>query len=326
MRRFITPTVLVAFLIGWWFTFGPAALGGPATFAVVDGRSMEPTYHFGDLVVARTQDSYGIGDVVVFPSTNGKVIIHRIVSGNADDGWTTRGDNNDRDDAWVLPNEGILGAEWFVVPEVGHSLLWTQRHPWLFAGGVGTVVLALAAITGRPRGLHPLLSGAVRKGRRVSPVAGRPVGELVLAAASALAAVSALVSLTILWSVDLVVSPAGGVTLAILAGSLFVAWVLARRLIDGHGTGEPYQSRIVLSERCWLVERLPVVAEYRDFASAHEMRAFLQEANLPVLRHDNDDGTNTFLTIDAARVGHRWRTGWPRPDPREAASGMPRPE
>jgi signal peptidase I len=316
---------MTGLLIGWWFSFGPVALGGPATFAIVDGRSMEPTYQYGDLVVARTKDAYAVGDVVVFPATNKRVIIHRIVAGNAVDGWTTRGDNNDRDDSWVLPDESILGEEWFDVPEVGHALLWTQRHPWQFSGTVGVVVLGLSAVSSRTRRLHPLMSGAMRRGRRVSPMAGRNVAEMLLAVTAALAAVSALVSLTLLWSVDMILSPAAAVAAVILTGSALLVRSLARRLVDGHGLGEPHSSRVVLSERCWAVERLPALAAYRDYDSAHDLRSFLQTSNLPVLRHGNDDGTDTFLAIDSDKVGHRWRTRWPAPDPTTAVALAPPP-
>ena len=57
---------------------------------------MEPTYYTGDLVVARCGEPQ-VGDVVVYEPTDlgGARIIHRIVGGDADDGWEMQGDNND---------------------------------------------------------------------------------------------------------------------------------------------------------------------------------------------------------------------------------------
>jgi hypothetical protein len=78
----------------------------------------------------------------------------------------------------------------------------------------------------------------------------------------------------------------------------------------------------VLSERCWAVKRLPALGFYFDYDSAHDLRDFLRESKLPVLRHGNDDGTDTFLAIDSDKLGHRWRTPWPAPD---ATAAQPPP-
>ena len=56
---------------------------------------MEPGFHTGDLAVLRSADSYSIGDVVAYRSASlDTIVMHRIVSGNAD-GFVTQGDNND---------------------------------------------------------------------------------------------------------------------------------------------------------------------------------------------------------------------------------------
>jgi signal peptidase I len=58
--------VFVAALTAWFFTLRPGSLGGPATYVLVRGISMEPTYHDGDLVVIRRSSSYRVSDIVAY--------------------------------------------------------------------------------------------------------------------------------------------------------------------------------------------------------------------------------------------------------------------
>lgn len=308
LRRFLAPALLFIFLAGWWLAFGPAVLGGPATFAIVDGRSMEPSYNYGDLVVARKAPGYEAGDVVVFPSTNGRVIIHRIVDGNAIDGWRTRGDNNDSDDRWILPNDGILGKKWFSVPEVGHALLWTQRHPWIFASGIGVLVLMLSALSGRPNRLHPYLEHGVSAGRRVLPWESRPLAEVLAGITAGVAAIASLVSLIVLWSVGIVDSPAGLVMGLVFVVSGISAKFFSRRLLDGRSSPEPIRSRVILSDECRVVEELPEVDPMIVCISPFDLREYLGKNRLPVLRRDNADGSSSFLTIAKNGRAYTWQT------------------
>ena len=90
----IASTVAAAALfLGWFFLFRPTELAGPASYIVVSGHSMEPTFYTGDLLVLREQDDYQVGDVVAYYANGGR-IIHRIVGGNAKDGFVMQGDNN----------------------------------------------------------------------------------------------------------------------------------------------------------------------------------------------------------------------------------------
>lgn len=118
MRR--TLTLLVAAVVGLLlFHFAwPQVLAGGAEYIVVSGASMEPTYHTGDLVVVRRTADYGAGDVIAFRTEQGKVI-HRIVGGDAIDGYITRGDNKDAEDPWQPTPAQIVGKTWLHVPRAG---------------------------------------------------------------------------------------------------------------------------------------------------------------------------------------------------------------
>lgn len=148
-RRLVSWGLLALFLVAWAFTLRPVALGGPATFVVVTGQSMEPTYHDGDFVVLRAQDTYAEGDIVSFPVPEGEpgagaLIIHRIIGGTHD-AFTIQGDNNDHVDEWTPSESDVLGAEWFAVPHAG-AFLQKLSDPTLLAalaGGIVTVMVFL---------------------------------------------------------------------------------------------------------------------------------------------------------------------------------------
>lgn len=130
---------LVAVLV--WFGW-PTTLGGCTTLTIVSGHSMEPTYYTGDLVVSRCGVPE-VGDVVVYTPEGveqGRVI-HRVVGGDAADGWAIRGDNNDFYDPWRPTQDDILGIATLHVPGLGRvaSILldpWAWASLLVIAGGV----------------------------------------------------------------------------------------------------------------------------------------------------------------------------------------------
>ncbi len=101
LARRILGVILVASLLGitglYLFSL---ANGG---FAVVEGRSMEPLLHSGDLVFLLSGRDPVVGDVVVYRDNMGRFIIHRVISIYKVNGLTCyviKGDNN------VIPDLG----------------------------------------------------------------------------------------------------------------------------------------------------------------------------------------------------------------------------
>lgn len=129
MKSLLNWGVFLAVLLGAWFFAGPAHLGGPANYVIVDGRSMEPTYSNGDLVVTRERDRYNAGDVIVYdaPVDTQFEVIHRIVE-PTEGGFVTQGDNRDEPDGWIAPHETIRGAALFHVPN-GGAIVAFLRQP-----------------------------------------------------------------------------------------------------------------------------------------------------------------------------------------------------
>ena len=139
----------VVFAAAWILLTLPASLGGPATYVIVAGKSMEPSLHTGDLVIALRARSYRWGDVVVFRVPRGETgagttVIHRIVGGSGR-GYFVRGDNRRFRDPWTPAASQLEGKSVLTIPRVGYALA-LLRTPILLAGLAG--VLAFLLISG----------------------------------------------------------------------------------------------------------------------------------------------------------------------------------
>lgn len=133
---------LIGALVVGWFLW-PSSLGGCTTLTIVSGEFMEPTYYTGDLVVSRCGE-VAPGDVIVYnpPNLGGARIIHRIVDGNADDGWIVQGDNNDFLDPWEPTDDDILGRAVLHLPQVGKfASILLSPLTW-----ISLLVIALAIV------------------------------------------------------------------------------------------------------------------------------------------------------------------------------------
>lgn len=144
MRK--TSLVLLAclFVAGWFIWLRPATLGGDVSYVIVDGRSMEPTYQDGDLVLVRRAAGYEVGDVIAFRA-GGRFddptrIIHRIVGGTPD-GFTTQGDGRDRTDPWSPTSDDIIGKAQLHIPMAGDIAGAIARPEFFAAAGGAAVVL-----------------------------------------------------------------------------------------------------------------------------------------------------------------------------------------
>jgi signal peptidase len=118
--------VALATLAGVLFVTWPQSLGGRIAYIKVSGHSMEPTMHFGDLVVIRAQSNYHVGETIAYRVPPGEVgagvtVIHRIVGGNSHTGYLTRGDNNHYNDPWRPHLTNIVGARWTLIPGAANA-------------------------------------------------------------------------------------------------------------------------------------------------------------------------------------------------------------
>lgn len=141
IRSRLSYLVLAALLGAWYVLFAPTAIGGPAAYVVVSGHSMDGTYATGDLIVTRQRDSYGVGDIVTFEASGGRVI-HRITGGDGENGYVLQGDNNADRDPWRPTDDEVVGESW--IRFAGKAWVLDLPRSPLFAGSVvGLVVLVL---------------------------------------------------------------------------------------------------------------------------------------------------------------------------------------
>jgi signal peptidase len=140
MKRIVASVLLVIAVSVWFLLLRPGFLGGPASYIIIGGISMEPTLHQGDLAVMRRQDSYEEGDIVAF-RVEGGVVIHRIIGGGPE-GYIVKGDNKDAPDPWQPTAGQVAGRMWLHIPGAG-SFLFNLRQPAGFAILVGGVTALL---------------------------------------------------------------------------------------------------------------------------------------------------------------------------------------
>jgi len=123
---FIEVGSLLFFFFVFWLVFAPAQLGGPLTYVIVNGNSMEPGFLRGDLVLARKESAYGVGDAVVYSDPNmQQFVFHRII-GMELDRFILQGDNNGWLDSYHPDSNEIVGKLWLHIPTFGKVIEWMR--------------------------------------------------------------------------------------------------------------------------------------------------------------------------------------------------------
>lgn len=142
--------VSTLFIVAFFFLAWPASLGGKATWVTVSGTSMLPDYRTGDMVLAWNDGAWGLGDVVLYSmdGTSTNLIVHRLIDGNATQGWTAQGDNKPAPDPWRIPAENVRGRELVHIPYLG-VILSAARTPQVLA--LATGILVFGAVLVMPR-------------------------------------------------------------------------------------------------------------------------------------------------------------------------------
>lgn len=121
----IALVVLVCFISGT-FKYQPIA---------VLSNSMLPTFARGDAVIMKKIDKKDLKKLkkgtILYYSKEGRLIVHRIVSvKHTDDGKveaTTKGDNNNANDPWVITEDDMIGTVSFMIPYIGYPSVWVNE-------------------------------------------------------------------------------------------------------------------------------------------------------------------------------------------------------
>ena len=144
--------LLLVLLIALWIFFAPLQVGGQASYVIINGNSMEPHFHLGDLVIVHQVPDYQVGDIVVYRSAELKsLVFHRIIALNLDH-FVMKGDNNGWTDSYQPSQTELVGKLWIYLPKAGNIVRWL-RTPIVLAilAGVLGVILGLILTTRNKR-------------------------------------------------------------------------------------------------------------------------------------------------------------------------------
>ena len=223
-RRIAFSIAFVGLMAGY-AAMAPTSLGGPVTYIKIVGRSMEPSLHAGDFVLARRAAAYGPGDVAAYHNPDLGLVLHRIVA--RDHGrFVLQGDANSWTDSYRPLPEDVAGRLWVRIPTVGRYLN-LLRPPWATIAffGVGLAAVAYAAFGARARARAS--RGPKRRAPPRMPAVGQPL--TMYSAAGGALSVACLV--------------------ALLAGLAFAAVAWTRPLTESTQSSDGYEQRGVF--RYW---------------------------------------------------------------------------
>lgn len=99
---------------------------GFRTYTVLSG-SMKPKINPGDIVVVtnKVKDNLDKDDIITFKEDK-NVITHRIVDIN-ENGYITKGDNNNSIDSVIVSSADVIGKVLFHIPKVGYIVEFLAR-------------------------------------------------------------------------------------------------------------------------------------------------------------------------------------------------------
>ncbi len=117
----VSVLLVIGVCVFWALFLRPQSLGGPAGYVLVSGHSMLPRYHTGDLVLVEHKSSYHVGEVIAYrvpkgDPMQGAQVIHRIIGGNATQGFVVQGDNRTAPDTWRPKPVDIVGTKALRIP------------------------------------------------------------------------------------------------------------------------------------------------------------------------------------------------------------------
>ncbi len=120
-QSFLSALILVL-IAALWFTFAPVQFGGQASYVLIAGASMEPSLHYGDLIIGHEERTYNVGDVVTYRHPTIGPVIHRIIEREGDT-YTFKGDNNDWIDSYEPKSSELIGKSWIHIPGAANIIL-----------------------------------------------------------------------------------------------------------------------------------------------------------------------------------------------------------
>ncbi|MEH7387276.1 signal peptidase I [Bacillus sp. JJ1521] len=126
---------------------GSAITKEPVLLTVIRSNSMYPVWERGDMVIVENlniEDNISEGDIVFFKAEKGSLapkgwIAHRVIGGNTEEGFITKGDANkfsdqEADDTgpiereWIAARAVEIGDNPIVIDKIGFLSLWMEKY------------------------------------------------------------------------------------------------------------------------------------------------------------------------------------------------------
>lgn len=303
-RHWIEFGTVLALLATWWLTLAPVQIGGPITYAVVAGHSMEPMLYTGDLVLTKKQSHYELGDTVL-TSVMGGYVIHDVVwqHGNK---VRTRGVNNDFDDTWLVPTKDILGKYQFKLSGFGTYLVYLRTHPLVLAL-FAAVVAGILMLDPRKRRYSRRLKLALKRAHKELPANERDVITPLLTGLFVLTAISML-STGILLANKATFYPRVALSLVGVLISVVAFEVIGNWLAGGRDLAEPYRSFEVFRNRLYrLTDDVLIPGSTVVVNSARELLRFAEISNSPVLHSVSEEGAKHEFLVVTDELNYAYR-------------------
>lgn len=141
------------------------ALNALELIMVVEGTSMVPTYHDGDLLIIQRnvdKENIEVTDIIIFhsPSNWNQLIVHRVIERvimNNQLYFRTRGDNNNVADQWYVPEDNVVAVVTWNIPLLGQMLIIIYNPiVRVIIAGLAISFIIVEIFYGRNGQKHPL--------------------------------------------------------------------------------------------------------------------------------------------------------------------------
>jgi len=102
---------------------------GIRPYAVRSG-SMEPEIEIGSICFVNHNISYSdieIGDIIAFKLSNHTMVTHRVTD-KTEDGFITKGDNNNVEDAAMITENEYVGKTIYWIPKAGYAVMFLHTR------------------------------------------------------------------------------------------------------------------------------------------------------------------------------------------------------
>jgi signal peptidase len=287
--------LIFALLAGWWLYLAPSQIGGPLTFAVVQGSSMEPTLKTGDLIAATRQDVYREGDIVFYKKYGGAVV-HQIIEERPDGTFITQGLNNDHPDSWLVKKSDIMGTLALQLPGVGQLFLFGANNPAILGLTVAGILSISFIRIRRPKQTDQLKHLIATSKAEHPRSTFKPEIVLDLVVLIMLLSVTATVVLALR---STPFYPRLAATMLGVVISAILAYFYGRYVLNGSALEEPHRSLFVLKGHLYKVPgNIHIDGERLMVKSSAELRDLAEAERLPVIHQIHTPGvTHDFILI-----------------------------